>query len=222
MLHTSNLPPKQMRHHFRAVRPSIQHRSSGNSAAAAAAPKLLSATQHLPASKHDAASPSICLLPPMLQASNLSPKQMRHHFWAQRAPTQHRSSGNSAAAAPATVFAAFGHDPGALSCCLVSRALQTTQLPPKQMHSDFWANVRHKALFALQLSISSTSTTALCASIRVWSPHHKVAALHLICWKRPRCQRIKCAAISGLRARCYAVNQRKRLICPCCSRRHRL
>ena len=101
----------------------------------------------------------------MLHEPKMPSKQMRHHFWAQRAPTQHRSSGNSAAAAPATVFAAFGHDPGALSCCLVSRALQTTQLPPKQMHSDFWANVRHKALFALQLSISSTSTTALCASM---------------------------------------------------------
>jgi hypothetical protein len=68
-----------MRHHFCAPRPSIQHRSSGNSAAAAPAPTQLSATQHLPASKHDAATQSCCLVPQMLHASNIPPGQMRHH-----------------------------------------------------------------------------------------------------------------------------------------------
>ena len=59
-LHAPHLPPKLVRHDFCAVRPSIQHCSSGNSAAAAPAFTQLSATQRLPASKHDAAPSSSC------------------------------------------------------------------------------------------------------------------------------------------------------------------
>jgi hypothetical protein len=40
----------------------IQHRSRGNSAAAAPTPKLLSVTQHLPASEHDDTPASSCLV----------------------------------------------------------------------------------------------------------------------------------------------------------------
>ena len=47
--------------------------------------------QQWPTSKHDAATQSTCLVSPMLHAPPLPPKQMRHHFWAQCAPIQHRS-----------------------------------------------------------------------------------------------------------------------------------
>ena len=59
MLLVPHLPPKQMCHHFCAVRPSIQHLSSGNSASA-------DATQHLPASGYDAATQSSYSVSPVL------------------------------------------------------------------------------------------------------------------------------------------------------------
>ena len=101
MLSASHLPPKQVCHHFGAQRAPNQVRSRCNSAAAAPAPTLLSATQHLPASKHDAAVQSCCRASPMLRTPQLPPKQIRHHFWALRVSIKRRSSGNSAAAAPA-------------------------------------------------------------------------------------------------------------------------
>ena len=135
-----------MCHHFWAQRVSIQHRSSGNSAVAAPAFTQLSATQHLPASKHDAAPPSSCLVSPMLHAPHLPPKQMCHHFWAQRASMQHPSSGNSAAAAPTPKLLsatqhlpASDHDDTPASSCLASHTLQAAQLAPKQMRWIFCA-----------------------------------------------------------------------------------
>jgi len=73
-----------MRHLFCAQRASIQHRSRNDSAAAAPAPTLLSATQHLPASDHDDTPASSCLAPHTLQAPQLAPKQMRWIFCAGR------------------------------------------------------------------------------------------------------------------------------------------
>ena len=147
MLHTPQLPPKQMRRHIWAQRALMQRRSSGNSAAAAPAPTQLSATQHLPASKHDAASPSSCLVSPMLHTSNMPPKQVRHHVWAQHAPMQRRSSGNSAVAAPAPTqlsatqhLPASGHDGAPPSSCSVFHMLQASQLAPKQMRWIFCAS----------------------------------------------------------------------------------
>jgi hypothetical protein len=58
-----------------------KHRSRGNSASAAPAPTLLSATQQWPTSKHDAATKSCCWMSPMLQASQLPPKQVHRQFW---------------------------------------------------------------------------------------------------------------------------------------------
>ena len=62
MLLVSHLPPKQMCHHFCAVRPSIQHCSSGNSAAAAPAPMFLKSNaprQILPRTRRHAAETGI-------------------------------------------------------------------------------------------------------------------------------------------------------------------
>ena len=103
-----------MRHHFWVQHASIQHRSCGNSATAASAPTQLSVTQHLPAAKHDAAVQSCCRASPMLRKPQLplTQTQIRHHFWAQRASIQPRSSGNSAAAAPApTLLSVTQHLP---------------------------------------------------------------------------------------------------------------
>ena len=61
-----------------------KHRSYCNSAAAAPALTQLSATQHLLASDHDDTSPRSCRVSRTLQSSQLSPKQMRNYFWAQR------------------------------------------------------------------------------------------------------------------------------------------
>ena len=88
VLHTSLLPLKHMRQHFWAQRASIQHPSSGNSAAAAPTPTLLSATKQWPASKHDAASPSCCLVFPKLRA----PHRPRNRCATISAPTAHRYS----------------------------------------------------------------------------------------------------------------------------------
>ena len=63
------------------------------SAPAAIAHTLLSVTQHSRASEHDAATQSCCLVPPKLHAFHLPPIQVRHHFWAQHASIQYRSSG---------------------------------------------------------------------------------------------------------------------------------
>ena len=57
----------------------VDDRSSGNSVAAAPAPTQLSATQHLPASKHDAAPQSCCWVSPILHAPQLPPKIGRAH-----------------------------------------------------------------------------------------------------------------------------------------------
>ena len=84
MLHAPQLAPKQMRHYFWAQHASIQHRSSGNSAAAAPAHTQLSAAQQLHASGHDDTSPSSCSVSHTLQASQLAPKQMRWIFCAGR------------------------------------------------------------------------------------------------------------------------------------------
>ena len=84
MLRAPHLPPKHMRHHFWAQRAPIPHRSRGNSATAATAPTLLSATQRLPASDHDAAAQSCCGVSPMLPARHLPPKQMHWTFCAGR------------------------------------------------------------------------------------------------------------------------------------------
>ena len=63
--------------------------------------RCCSARLRLRADGHDADLLACCIMSRTLYAPKLPPKQMRHHFWAQRAPIQHPSSGNSAAAAPA-------------------------------------------------------------------------------------------------------------------------
>ena len=138
--------PRSRCHHFWAQHASMQRHPSGNSAAAAPAPTQLSATQHLPASQHDAASPSSCLVSSMLHTSNMPPKQVRHHVWAQHAPMQRRSSGNSAVAAPAPTqlsatqhLPASGHDGAPPSSCSVFHMLQASQLATKQMRWIFCA-----------------------------------------------------------------------------------
>ena len=106
----------------------------------------LPATQHLPASKHGAAIQSCCRASPMLRTPQLPPKQIRRHFWAQRVSTKRRSSGNSAAAAPAPTqlsatqqWPTSKHDAAARSCCLVSPKHRSPYLPPKQMRHHFCA-----------------------------------------------------------------------------------
>ena len=180
MLHAPNLPPKQMRHHFCAARPSVQHRSRGNSAVATQAPTLLSVTQHLPASDHDAATQSCCFASPMLRAPQLLPEQIRHHFWAQRAPIQHRSSGNSAAAPPAPTqlsatqhLPASKHDAASPSSCLRSPKLHTSNLPPKQMRHHFWAqraSIQHRS--------SGNSAAAPPAPTQLSATQHLPASKH--------------------------------------------
>ena len=63
--------------------------------------RCCSARLRLRADGHDADLLACCIMSRTLYAPKLPPKQMCHHFWAQRAPIQHPSSGNSAAAAPA-------------------------------------------------------------------------------------------------------------------------
>ena len=217
MLHAPHLPPKHMRHHFWAQRAPIQHRSRGNSATAAPAPTLLSATQHLPASDHDAAVQSCCGVSPMLHAPHLPPKHMRHHFWAQRAPIPHRSRGNSAAAATAPTLLsatqrlpASDHDAAAQSCCGVSPMLPARHLPPKQMHWIFCADrpsisIAHAAIqrprhqhpySSLRHSICLHPSTV---------PYGKAAAECLRCFMRPICPRNTCATISGRNSRRYSI-----------------
>ena len=180
MRHASELHPKQMRRHFCAARPSIQHRSSGNSAAAAPAFTLLSATQQWPTSKHDAASPSSCLVSPMLHTSELHPKQMRRHFCAARPSIQHRSSGNSAAAAPAfTLLSATQqwptskHDAASPSSCLVSPMLHASKLHAKQIRHHFWAQrapIQHRS--------SGNSAAAASAPTLLSATQHLPASKH--------------------------------------------
>ena len=84
----------------------------------------------------------------MLHEPKMPSKQMRHHFWVRRAPIQHRSRSNSAAAAPAPVqLSATQHLPasehGAIrqGCCGVSPMLHAPHLPPKHMRHHFRAQL---------------------------------------------------------------------------------
>jgi hypothetical protein len=236
MLHAPRLPPKQMRQYFMAQRASMQHRSSGNSAAAAPAATQLSATQHLPASKHDDTSPSSYWVFSMHHAPHLPPKQMRQYFWAQRVSMQHRSSGNSTAAAPALTqlsatqhLPASKHDDTSPSSYWVFSMLHAPRLPPKQMHHYFLAqraSIQHPQA-VMQRPRHQHPRSSLRHSIclhLVMIPKRKAASWCLRCSMLHVCPRSRCANISGRSVRrCSipkAVIQRPRHQQPRSSLRH--
>ena len=123
--------------------------------------------QQWPTSKHDAATQSTCLASPMLHAPHLPPKQMRHHFWAQCAPIQHRSRPNQRQQQLHTLLSATQHLPASdhddtpASSCLVSHTLQAPQLAPKQVRWIFCAGRPSiSILLTLYISDRSISTHA--------------------------------------------------------------
>ena len=154
MLHAHPLPPKQMHHYFCAARPSIRHRSRQFSGRGTST-HTRSLTQHLPTSKHDAATQSSCLVSAMLHAPTLPPKQMRHHFCTAHPSIQHRSLGNSAVATQApTLLSVTQHlpasdrDAAVQSSCLVAPMPHAPNLPPKQMRHHFCAarpSIQHRS-----------------------------------------------------------------------------
>ena len=195
MLQASQLPPEQVRHQSWARHASIQHRSSGNSAPAAPALTLLSATLQWPSSKHGAATKSCCWTSPMLQASQLPPKQVRHYFWAHRASVQsscvtwRRQLQCPRCFLREQHLPASGPDPAPLRCCLMTHTLQTHCLPPNRMHCNFWRNVRqynivHAATQRRQHQHprDSLRATASCQQLPT-IPHRCAMALQLACCK---------------------------------------
>ena len=89
----------------------------------------------------------------MLHAPQLPPEHMRYRFWAQRAPIQHRSSGISAAAAPApTQLSATQHlpasdrDAAVQSCCGVPPMLHAPICPRNTCAIISGRNVRRYSI----------------------------------------------------------------------------
>ena len=118
-LQATPLPPKQVRCNF-----SARNKRRVASLTPAAHPHCSLRDSVLPASEHDDTEQSCCFASPMLQTPQLPPKQTRRHFWAHHVPVQHRSSGNSASAAPAPTLLsatqrllASKHDAATKSCC---------------------------------------------------------------------------------------------------------
>ena len=131
-----------MHHHFWARHAPIQHRSRGKLATAAPTTKLLSATQHLPASSMvvDCQAPAKCPirckdpLCPRNRCTTISGRDMRRYSIAHSVIQRPRHSTH---AALAQRLPASRHDAEAQSCRTVPRALQAPQLPPKQVRCIF-------------------------------------------------------------------------------------
>ena len=96
MLQTPKLPPKRMRCIFCVWHAAIQHIAHAVISVLGTNALLLSVAKHLPASGHDLPALYSFSVRYALQTTQLPPKQMHRHFWAQCVSIQHRPRYKSA------------------------------------------------------------------------------------------------------------------------------